>query len=265
MSVKKKLTAKQKAVLALSSVLALGKIGIDLTLAYLTDSEQHRNVFTYGDVKVDLLETNWDETAAEEIVPLQIVSKNPKVVNTGSNDAVVFLKITVPVENYSPIDSSTGQKQPATPGEIFYMQMNSASAGTNANVWNTSTNGWVELPAVETGTDHTQSTRTYVFGYATALDGDGAGDTEELFQKVKAVNMSEADLPTEHKDILVEAYAIQAGGVLYLNGTDYIDTTGTISASDLTEIYRIFVGQNPTSHGKEADISNKLNLKGNVR
>mgnify|MGYP003299000355 CR=1 FL=1 len=64
--------------------------------AYLTDAETADNVFTVGEVMVDLLEENYpgnDSPDVQDLIPYQEVAKDPVVKNTGENDAVVFLKV----------------------------------------------------------------------------------------------------------------------------------------------------------------------------
>lgn len=256
----------KKLAVALSAILAFSVIGLSSTLSYLTDSEQHTNTFTAGDVKVDLTETNWDPSSAESVVPMQTVLKNPNVINTGVNESVVFLKITVPVKAYRPI-LPNGSMGTSTRGELFYMQKASTAVGVEANDFNTSAGGWVELPGAETGTDHLGNTRTYVFGYATALPGGNISSsaTGTLFDKIVAVNLSEEDVSSDPENIIVEAYAIQANNVLNSAQTAYIDTSGTISQSDLTVMFNRFVSQNSGKTVKEADTGNLLNLEGEER
>ena len=47
-------------------------------LAYLTDSDSKSNVFTVGDVAVELIETNFDSsTTLEDVEAGDVISKNP--------------------------------------------------------------------------------------------------------------------------------------------------------------------------------------------
>ena len=77
-------------ILALALVAALG---IGATLAYLTDSEAAKNTFTIGNVKIDLVEPDWDENEAQDLEPGDIIAKDPAIVNTGNNDAYMMIKV----------------------------------------------------------------------------------------------------------------------------------------------------------------------------
>ena len=102
------------------------------TMAYLTDSEQTSNTFTVGKVKIDLEEPKWDTTddnnnkvpdVAEKLVPNQEVAKNPQVENTGSNNAVVFMKVTVPTKFVTKVsDDGTVDPEGRKSQEIIYFK-----------------------------------------------------------------------------------------------------------------------------------------------
>lgn len=93
MNAKKKILAV--ALAASMAVLAVG----GSSLAYFTDTDSADNVFTVGNIKIDLTEPNWDEEGeaeAEYMYPGEPVAKDPTVTNTGANPAVVRIKVTFP-------------------------------------------------------------------------------------------------------------------------------------------------------------------------
>ena len=65
------------------------------TLAYLTDRDSEANVFTVGDVKIDL---NEDFQQGAELIPGVDIKKEATITNTGKNDAYVWLTVLLPVE-----------------------------------------------------------------------------------------------------------------------------------------------------------------------
>lgn len=66
------------------------------TLAYFTAEDKADNVFTVGNVGIDLTEPNWDATGkeeAKEAYPGEPLAKDPTVTNTGANPCVVRIKV----------------------------------------------------------------------------------------------------------------------------------------------------------------------------
>ena len=262
----KKMQKKRIALMGVATAL-IATMAIGGTMAYLTDNEMHDNTFTIGNVKVDLVEANYNTTdddsdgvpdAYEDLVPNQQVKKDPKVVNTGINDAIVFMKVTVPVASVTKV-ADNGTKGTKTNQELFYLQKAGTAIKTEANAFNTT--NWIELTGKETGTDHAGSTRTYVFGYKTKVAKGAATDT--LFDLVQVMNIVEGEIATDAaQTIKVETYAIQADNVINASGA----AITTLDATSLATIYDIFVNQNGTSGAftseKEADTGNAKDLSG---
>jgi len=94
MKLKKILTT----VLSLVLVVALTVAG---TLAYLTDRDGKANVFTVGDVEITLEE---DFEQGAQLVPGVNIEKMPKITNTGTNDAWVWMTFAIPaaLDNWNP-------------------------------------------------------------------------------------------------------------------------------------------------------------------
>lgn len=85
-----KLNRKWIMVLALVMSMAMATTG---TLAYLTDRDSEANVFTMGNVEIDLNE-EFDQGA--ELIPGVDIEKKPTITNTGKNDAWVWATVAVP-------------------------------------------------------------------------------------------------------------------------------------------------------------------------
>lgn len=83
---------KKKILIAISYVLILA-LGIVGTLAYLTDRDAKVNVFTAGDVEIELSETF---EQGVELMPGKVITKKPTITNTGDNAAYVWLTLSVP-------------------------------------------------------------------------------------------------------------------------------------------------------------------------
>lgn len=88
--------AKKKIVsLALAASLAAVAV-VGSSLAYFTDKDTADNVFTVGNVSIDLTEPNWAGEGlkdAPEAYPGEALKKDPTVTNDGKNPAFVRIKV----------------------------------------------------------------------------------------------------------------------------------------------------------------------------
>jgi predicted ribosomally synthesized peptide with SipW-like signal peptide len=83
-----------KKVIAIVLLVALvSAISIGATLAYLTDRDSEVNVFTIGDVTIDL-EEEFEQNST--LIPGVKIEKKPTITNTGKNDAWVWLTFAIP-------------------------------------------------------------------------------------------------------------------------------------------------------------------------
>jgi predicted ribosomally synthesized peptide with SipW-like signal peptide len=274
---------KKRAIATITACGLVAAMALGGSLAYLTDNESHTNtVQVSGNVRVDLVEPNWDETdednngipdKTQETVANQEVTKDPKVVNTGENPAFVFLRLTVPVKdvtrvldngtlvqknkNVDPIRTTTnGEKIYHEPQDIFFFKQTGDAEGLHANHWNAK---WKRLPAEEFNTELKPDEVTYqaqkvgqavyVFGWEDALAPNGTA-TQTLFDKIQIRNIIENEIASDQvQNIKIETFAIQSDNLLLNSGgadgqgTKFTKTTG-LSVDELTEIYDIFVQQN---------------------
>lgn len=91
-----------KKVIAIVLLVALvSAISIGATLAYLTDRDSEVNVFTIGDVTIDL-EEKFEQNST--LIPGVKIEKKPTITNTGKNDAWVWLTFAIPaaLDTYTP-------------------------------------------------------------------------------------------------------------------------------------------------------------------
>lgn len=231
---------KKKTVIA-AAVLALVVL-VGGILAYFTDTEEKTNVFTIGNVDITLTEDGWTEgsfnegtwtagttgeysrTEAQNLTPNAVIPKAPIVTNVGSNDAYVFVKVTVPMATIK-----VGSETEATSHELFSYTVN---------------DGWKQLS--KTVADNKA---VYVYAYATGTH-DGAGiqkseltilnkagsatgvATPAVFNTVTLADLAEAPASAAlTQKIDIKAYAIQSNN---------IDSSKTTAES----IYALFAAQN---------------------
>ena len=86
----------KKKVLSVFLVVALIAITAMGTLAYFTDTDDAENVFTVGNVSIDLTEPNWEGEGKEdapEVYPGEALAKDPTVTNDGANPCFVRVKV----------------------------------------------------------------------------------------------------------------------------------------------------------------------------
>lgn len=72
----------------LTAVLAVGG-----SLAYFTARQETENVFTVGNVSIDLTESAWNSDSLHRVYPGQVLSKDPTVTNTGANPCFVRIQV----------------------------------------------------------------------------------------------------------------------------------------------------------------------------
>ena len=83
----------KKALLMVLSLVLVVALTIGGTLAYLTDRDSKANVFTVGDVRIELNE-DFDQGAT--LIPGKEIEKDVSITNIGKNDAYVWVEIAVP-------------------------------------------------------------------------------------------------------------------------------------------------------------------------
>ena len=177
---------------------------VGLTYAYLSRSPgEVKNTFTVGSVKIQLLEDNWNPNNAKELHPNQVFTKDPKVRNTGDNNAFVFLEVYVPMDNISLVDNALKLKGVKFNQELFTF---------DANTTNWTLVSEREMPRY----------KKYVYSYNNVVK---PGEyTSNLFTKVKTVNYVEYLNSAKSYNLKVIAKAIQSDG-------------STISKKTMTNIY----------------------------
>ena len=188
---------KNKIIVAAAIMFAVFIVGG--AVAFFTDTDTKTNTFTVGDVEISLTEENWSTTdadsdgvpdAAEGLMPGDSVAKDPKITNTGSNDAYVFAKVEIPCTTDTPAE------------EIFSYTTNSG--------WYLMSNG-----SCSAGT----ATKIYAYGTSSAMTTlpptSGSNATATLFDTVSlnsTIDGSETGL-SGNKNVVVTGYAVQTTGL----------------------------------------------------
>ena len=192
----------------LTSVVLLAIIFIGGMLAYFTDvTDETTNVFTLGNVKITLTEPSWNPETGIDIAPNTEVDKDPTVTNTGSKDALIFVKVTLPY--------ATVQKR----GDSSAAAQQLYTYTTNA--------GWIEVGSPAIDEDNNTITHVYAYGTANAMNPISKDDAITLFNKVKLIDVEDiSPLDNVTMNIVVKAYAIQK---------DTLETTSAANVWDLVK------------------------------
>ena len=274
-----RLNKKTQVAIAVCGLVAV--MGIGGTIAYLTDKTGATNNFTFGEVKVETEEPDWDTTdtdndgipdVSEFVVPNQEIPKSVQCHNVGMNDAIVFVKLTVPLETVTRV-ADNGTAERTDPNgidkdsldkklqEVFYFKDEADLITAEDNHFD---ENWVNLPEEEIGYEgaggntpylslaetktypEQPGVRTYVFGYNKRLVPEEI--TSKLFDKVQIKNIIENEVePGLAKKIQDETFSIQADNIV--NDAGAIATSGTLDHDTLKEIYDIYIRQNPKYSG----------------
>ena len=88
----------KKKILSICLVAVIAVMAIaGASLAYFTAEDTATNVFTVGNVAIDLTEPEWDKKGAvdaPEVYPGEALAKDPTVKNTGKNPCFVRISVT---------------------------------------------------------------------------------------------------------------------------------------------------------------------------
>ena len=110
-----------------------GKSRIESTSAYFSDRESHTNIYTFGEVSADGTETEWNPEQGTHLLPGESMPKNPQIINTGANAAVVFIALDSPVLSRVRIAQSDGSYQEASNIEAWHYLQNDGTEGFHEN------------------------------------------------------------------------------------------------------------------------------------
>ena len=214
-------------------------------LAYFQDTEAVTNVFTIGEVNIELIEkttgdalystiTNDDievdgqtVKGIANLVPGQVINKMPYVENVGKNDAYIYMQVKVPVTTIS------GNKT-----QLFSY---------------TAKSGWTLIDSkneIEDGVEY----NVFRYSYDNALAINGS--TETLFDSITVVDgdlyPSDIALIEDVLKVGITAYAVQTQGVTLAQGYDKffpVETVGDIKVGNYGQYVDLGTSILPKTNG----------------
>ena len=233
----------KKIIAALAASILIVVATVSGTLAYLTATETVTNTFTVGNVEIELEEPNWPDTIPEQILPNQVIEKDPQVTNTGNYGAVVFLKVDVPTKNYTHVADDGTVGELSYKDVVYLRNINSSEAGSLSVHETSFDENWMLLTGdgyskINTN-DNTGS--SYILAYETILEPGKT--TTPAFQNIQIANAIEGAFVHVTQEIGVTAYAIQASDIYEGDS----DLTQNLSEDNLKKIYDTYLKQEVTS------------------
>lgn len=203
-------------IMTLAGILCLASVGG--VSAYLTDYEKVSNEFTVGKVDIELKEPEWKLEENKKIEPSKVIHKDPQITNTGTNDAFVYMEVSIPMANVEAA-AENGERLGKKVQELFYFEAKDS---------------WMQLSV-----QNTESRRTYTYAYTKILKPQET--SEALFDTVKFLNLIEGQLDGQTFEIPVRAYAIQ---------TSYTGGSSDNLSEQIKAAYEKYVNQNKNQDGK---------------
>ena len=223
------------------------------SLAYFTSFDEITNRFTAFPMDILLFEEKFNAISSEKkstLIPNTLLPKDPQIRNTEQTDVFVFVKVTVPVYSLSDVNDDGTIFNSQHRQEVFLLKTEEEKEAA-ANSFHTKKNDddteyWVELPSFEEGTDHSDTMRTYVFGYCVYLDAQET--TETLFDYVELKNIRQFEVGSgDILNVQVDAYAVQADGIEGIMKT-IGDHKAILTAEQLTMLYGMIEEPNGTGN-----------------
>lgn len=188
-------------------VILIGVLAMGVAMAFLTASDENVNTFVIGDVKIDLDEPNW--IPPTEVVQGDVITKDPAVTNTGSNDAFVFMEVSIPKRQIYTYDPETNMRiENSIEGYTPLVQTNATTAPyTNTN---TVDSHWVKV--AEDKTNELWDKYVYAYGSDSACTRLAADDTTPpVFESISYCYAVEGQgLDKDTFNVRLTSYAIQA-------------------------------------------------------
>lgn len=236
--------------------------------AYFTDMDGVTNTFTTGKVDIDVEEPDWpgDQT---DLVPGDIIAKDPQITSKASTPSFVYLQVKVPVASVTMVnDDGTrtekkehqlitygcGETADTISGEAAALDL---KHGLEANINKDTEDSWTLVKSEETTVDVTAPIsryRVYTYSYNKVLqEGE---TTKPLFEKVRLLNVIEGELDETELTMPIKAFAIQAAHTgtdpdVPDDGNDYPTDPASVQ-KEAKLAYEKYLNQNAGNGEKDA-------------
>ncbi|MBO5449895.1 MAG: hypothetical protein J5994_11315 [Ruminococcus sp.] len=212
---------KRFVIIAVTACLMISAAAAGISLATLTaDTEKRANVFTFGNVDIDLEEPNWDDQN-NIVYPGKAIAKDPVVRNTGRNDLYAYIEVKVPKRSVRTVENTDGRDviRDAALQELFSYNVSDK---------------WTEISREPDKEIDGEVYDVYLYAYNEVLTSGGVTDPP-LFNEVKYINMLEGEIEMDTViEMPITAYAIQS---------DYLGESGEDLKQKMTDAFNKYKSQ----------------------
>ena len=176
------------AVSALCGVMAIGS-----SMAYLTDHDSVTNKFSVGKVDIEGQEPNYTpdpDGKTNNILPTQVIKKDPQIKNVGKNDAYVYIDVSIPIAKVITVDAAGNRLNGGVAKDTELFTQNNVSKK------------WTLMYNKRVGNN-----MVYTYSYNEILAPGKT--TDPVFTTLTAANIVEGQLDGQDLNVPVHYYAIQ--------------------------------------------------------
>lgn len=176
------------AVSALCGVMAIGS-----SMAYLTDHDSVTNKFSVGKVDIEGQEPNYTpdpDGKTNNILPTQVIKKDPQIKNVGKNDAYVYIDVSIPIAKVITVDAAGNRLNGGVAKDTELFTQNNVSKK------------WTLMYNKRVGDN-----MVYTYSYNEILAPGKT--TDPVFNSLTAANIIEGQLDRKDLNVPVRYYAIQ--------------------------------------------------------
>ena len=206
---------KKKVAAFFTAAALCGALAVGSSMAYLTDHDSVTNKFSVGKVDIVGHEPNYtpdNDGKTNNIVPTQVIKKDPQIENVGKNDAYVYLDVSIPIAKVITVNAAGNRLNGGVAKDTELFSMNNVSKK------------WTLMYNKRVGDN-----MVYTYSYNEILAPGKT--TDPIFTSLTAANIVEGQL--DGKDLNVQAGQIttpqsdESGN----NGVTTVDGNGN-AASD---------------------------------
>lgn len=260
------LRRRKRILSVLFGVFSLSVVTVSGSFAYFSDNEVYTSKMEIGNVLVDLVANGG--ISGKRIQPNDVLELKPYVVNSGSEDAIVFMEIIVPAMDNLIVVSDTGVRVSNHSRNVYeFLNLSSdwiflENRGYDASGKYDSSINYESAGAV-----------AYVYGYNQKLSS--GSQTSPLLESLKTINFSEQSMGEwSGLTVSLRTYAIQSDYISGATNPEGISTSVEVDVDNLNRnslqyILNTFTRQNYNdlirAWGKDAENNGKLRLDGTAR
>lgn len=184
----------KKKVVTFFAVSALcGAMAIGSSMAYLTDHDSVTNKFSVGKVDIEGQEPNYTpdpDGKTNNILPTQVIKKDPQIKNVGKNDAYVYIDVSIPIAKVITVNAAGNRLNGGVAKDTELFTQNNVSKK------------WTLMYNKRVGDN-----MVYTYSYNEILAPGKT--TDPVFNSLTAANIIEGQLDGKDLNVPVRYYAIQ--------------------------------------------------------